>query len=100
MSCLYQYIDYATTHFEYPTLDKIHGKPTFSTLTTLKKQLKSNAQSVVSDLGGGAHGHLGLVLSPEEYTAVSNTAYTRPDHPGPFILPRNVDPIKAVRRSL
>ena len=91
-------IDYINTSFENPILDKIHGKPTFSSLNRLKKQLKANAQSVVSDLGGGAHGHLGLVLSPAEYQLVSNTPYDMPNHPGPFSLPRNTDAAEAIRR--
>ena len=75
-------IDYVDTYFEYPTLTKIHGEPTYETLKTIKNELKSNACSVTSDLGGGANGHLGLVLTPAEYTAVSPTAYAHPVHPG------------------
>ena len=94
----HQHIDYINTSFEYPLLDKIHGQPTFTTLTRLKQQIKANAQSVSSDLGGGGHGHLGLVLSPTEYALVSNTPYAIPAHPGAFLLPRNTDPAEAVRR--
>ena len=98
MSSLYlQPIDYITTYFEYPSLDKIHGQPTFTTLRRLKKQLKANAQSVPSNLGGGEYGHLGLVLSPEEYAAVSDDPYVPPDHPGPFQLQHNTDPTEAIR---
>ena len=34
-------IDYVTTYFEYPTLTKIHGKPTYEPLNKIKIQLKS-----------------------------------------------------------
>ena len=44
---------------------------------------------VSCDLGGGRHGHLGLVLSPEEYALVSDTPYVAPEHPGNFELARN-----------
>ena len=98
MSAPFPHIDYINTAFEYPILDKIHGTPTFSTLNRLKKQLQANAQSVSSDLGGGAHGHLGLVLSPTEYATVSNDAYNMPPHPGPLTIPRNTDAVEAVRR--
>ena len=54
-------VDYATTYFEFPTLDKIHGTPTFRSLQTLKRQLKANCQTVISDLGGGHLGLLGLL---------------------------------------
>ena len=80
------HINYINTSFKKHILDKIHGQPTFLTLNRLKKQLKANAQSITSDLGGGADGHLGLVLFPAEYTMVSDTPYEMHTHPGPFAL--------------
>ena len=80
-------MDYASTYFEYPILDKIHGEPTFESLKRMKKQPKANAQAVPSTLGGGNHGLLGLVLTPVEYARVSNEAFTIPNRPGPLILP-------------
>ena len=44
--------------------------------------MKTNAAQVTSDLGGGANGHLGLVLTPAEYIHVSGIPYVRPVHPG------------------
>ena len=55
-------IDYRSTFFDYPTLTKISGEPTLGALMTLRNELKANAQSVETTLGGGAHGHLGLVV--------------------------------------
>ena len=75
-------IDYVDTYFEFRVLTKIHGEPTYETLKAMKNQLKSNACSVTSDLGGGAHGHLGLLLTPTEYAITSPTPYVRPVHPG------------------
>ena len=93
----YSTIDYANTKFEHPTLLKIHGQPTFATLTKLKKQLKANAKSVRSNLGGGALGHLGLVLSPQEYALLCNTPFEEPEHPGLFRPPRNAAPLQAIQ---
>ena len=98
MNSPYQTIDYTTTIFEHPVLIKIHGIPTFRNLTALKNQLKANAQSVTSRLGGGTFGHLGLVLSPAEYRLVSDVPFVLPPFPGDLTLPRNVDPAEAVRR--
>ena len=42
---------------------------------------------MTSDLGGGAHGHLGLVLTPAEYALVSAILYVRPGHSGTLTLP-------------
>ena len=57
--------------FEYPVLTKVHGSLDYNALKTIKDQLKTNATAIYSDLGGGAHGHLGLVLTPQEYALVS-----------------------------
>ena len=75
-------IDYVSTVFQYPVLTKIHDTPTFNLLKRIKDELKANAGNVQCDLGGGQHGHLGLVLNPTEYARVSNVPYVRPVHPG------------------
>ena len=80
-------IDYVDTYFEFPSLTRIHGEPNYDSLKIVKDELRSNATSVTSDLGGGAYGHLGLVLTNVEYQVVSPTAYNRPNHPGPLIIP-------------
>ena len=77
------------TLFEYPTLPKIHGEPDYPQLKDLKDKLKTNATKITSDLGGGGHGHLGLVLTPAEYATVSAVPYVEPAHPGPLIIPPN-----------
>ena len=69
-------------------LPKIHGEIDYPQLKTLKDHLKANASRVTSELGGGAHGHLGLVLLPAEYLTVSATPYNRPGHPGPLVIPQ------------
>jgi hypothetical protein len=73
--------------FEYATLPKIHGEPDYDQLKVLKDKLKANATKIPSDLGGGAFGHLGLVLSPAEYANVSAVPYVRPLHPGVLVIP-------------
>ena len=68
-------VNYRTTVFEYPTLTKIHGEPTFEGVRTLHKELMVNAQTVHSELGRGAHGHMVLVLTPGRYALISNDPY-------------------------
>lgn len=89
-------IDY-TTYFEYPVPTTIHGEPQFDSVQTLKDQLKTNSQTVVSDLGGGAHGHLGLVLPPPEYALVSQVPYVFPAHPGALQIPAGTAQHEAIR---
>ena len=80
-------VNYRETHFEFPTLTPIHGEPTADTLVLLRKQLKSNAKSVPSNLGGGNFGHLGLVIPPNRYNVISIIPFIQPNHPGPLIIP-------------
>ena len=80
-------IDYVTTYFEYPTLTKVHGEPTYEPLKEMKNQLKANGSSVTSDLGGGANCHLGLICTVAEYVLVSGVPYVLPVHPGVLIIP-------------
>ena len=81
-------IDYKV-YFEFPTLTKIHGEPTFDSIKKLHNEMKSNSQSVQSSLGGGQYGHLGLVLNVQQYGLLSNAPFIRPAHPGALVIPPN-----------
>ena len=73
--------------FQYPTLDKIHGQPTLDTILHLVRQLKINAQSIPTTIGGGQLGYLGLVISQQAYNSIPNAIpFQRPQHPGPFMV--------------
>ena len=71
-----------STYVQFKEFTKVHGTPTYETLQKIKDQLKANAASVTSNLGGGANGHLGLVLTPAEYKNISDIPYQQPKHPG------------------
>ena len=74
--------DYKNQFFQHPELTKIRGEPTTASLITLQNEVKTNAMTVHTTLGGEHHGHLGLVLSPAEYATIPNTAvYIKPNHP-------------------
>jgi translation initiation factor 2B subunit (eIF-2B alpha/beta/delta family) len=93
-------IDYVKTYFEFPTLTKVHGEPTYEALQEIKDEIKANAAAVESELGGGNNGHLGLVLSPTEYTRVHATAYVRPIQPPVLeIAPDATGPVATRARS-
>ena len=74
--------NYRTDLFEFDTLTPIRGKPDFQSLTTLKNQIKVNAQAVTSTLGGGQNGLLGLVLTDAEYAVVSAAPFVTEPYPG------------------
>ena len=63
-------IDYVKTNFEYSVLTKVQGSPTYESLKKIKDELEANAATVPSDLGGGGHEHLRLVLTTIEYNFI------------------------------
>ena len=89
--------DYANAYFPNPIIPKIVGQPNFEKLRALKKALKANAASVQSDLGGGAYGHLGLILDDATYTHLTTHHYVTPVHPGALTIPENTALHEAVR---
>ena len=69
--------------FPHPELTIIDGQPTYTTLRKLQKELYANARAVDSTLGGGAHGHLGVIMPAATYLARATVPYVAPAHPGP-----------------
>eukprot|EP00957_Ditylum_brightwellii_P072573 5515048-Ditylum_brightwellii.AAC.1 len=56
----------------------------YETIHRIHKILEENATLVYSNLGGGAHGHLALVLTPAgHYQQVTGHVFTTPNRPGP-----------------
>ena len=80
--------NYRETTFEYADLTPIRGEPTYDSLTILLNQLKANARSVRTSLGGGQHGYLGLLMSPAQYATIApHTPFIYPTHPGQLNIP-------------
>ena len=62
---------------------KIHGQPTSHDLTNLEKEIISILANIPTTLGGGNHGHVGVIMDPTEYnTMTGGTAFVNPDNPG------------------
>ena len=83
------------SRFQYPTPTIIRGEPTHQGLKRLNTELRANASSIDSDLGGGDHGYLGLVLTAPEYTEVCPTAFTAPNFPARLTLPATATAVEA-----
>ena len=67
----------------FPTaITKITCEPNYESLKTLKDELKANAASIPTTLGGGTHGYLGLILSPAAYATIAATQFIEPIYPG------------------
>ena len=68
-------------------MNKVIGRPNYDTLHLLHNEIKYNAISVQSNLGGGQHGYLGLVVRPTTYVMISKNHFVNPVHPGTLIIP-------------
>jgi hypothetical protein len=68
--------------FPFLTIVKQPGLPTYKIIAEVHLKLKANAASVVSKLGGGTHGLLGLVLPTATYTTLTNVHFNAPNNPG------------------
>ena len=87
--------NYRENVFAYHDLTQIQGEPTFSNLKLLTREIKANAMAVHSTLGGGAHGHLGLVVTPAQYALISPTPFVRPVFPASLVIPTGTTAVAA-----
>ena len=79
--------DFRELYFEHKHMEKILAEPSFTSLHYLLRRLKANASSVPCTLGGGAHGYVGMLLSPQAYASLSNIPFDEPLHPGRLVIP-------------
>jgi hypothetical protein len=73
------------------TVTKIHGQPTNQDLTILEKELIAILANIPTTLGGGNHGHAGIIMDPARYLAIAGVPFNNPTNPGnyPTNLPGN-----------
>ncbi len=91
-------IDYAASYFKFKTPTPITGEPTNKALKRLKSELQANASSVETDLGGGDHGYLGLVLTDAEYATVPGTQpFVAPGYPAALTIPPTATAVEALQ---
>jgi hypothetical protein len=69
--------------FPHSSLPKVTGEPTFEDLKVIGRLLNTNAMSVASYEGGGCHGHLGIIMTDEEYFNIVADVFPIPNNPGP-----------------
>jgi hypothetical protein len=66
--------------FPHPILHTVQGEPDYHTIHSIRKLLRADARSIETHLGGGALGHLGIIVSIAAYAIVA------PAHP--WVNPR------------
>lgn len=77
-------VDKMLALFPNASLPKIHGEPTYETINDIVQHMYANAATVSCSLGGGQHGHIGLIMKPALYQTLSAAAFVRPSDPGPL----------------
>jgi hypothetical protein len=68
--------------FPHSSLPKVTGEPTFEDLNVIRRLLNTNAMSASSYVGGGRHGHLGIIMMNEEYFSIAAEVFPAPNNPG------------------
>ena len=75
---------------------KIASQPTNQDLDLLEEELMAIASSFPSELGGGAHGHAGLITSAANHQIFApGTPFNVPPNPGHYLA----GPIPAVQQA-
>ena len=80
-------VTYCETIFEHTDLTKITGVLTYDNLHLLHKEIKANAMAVQSNLGGGQHVYIGLVVRPTDYALLTNTPFVSQVYTGNLRIP-------------
>ena len=66
------------------TVTKIIGQPTNQDLTLLEKELIAILANIPTTLGGGDHGHAGIVMDPARYLLIAGVPFVTPANPGTY----------------
>ena len=66
-------VDLVIKGFPYSTIEKHTGEPNYYTIKEVERKLIKIALSYPSELSGGNHRYLRLVLTNIEYTLIPNT---------------------------
>jgi hypothetical protein len=87
--------------FPSPVLPKIDNEPTFKDIQVTARLLNANAISIPYMVGGGAHVHLGIIMTQLEYAAISASPWVEPFNPNDIpIIPPGTNAVVASQLSL
>jgi hypothetical protein len=76
----YETVEDVVASFSHPILSTVQGEPDYQTIHAIQKLLQANARAIDTHLGGGALGHLGLIVSDTAYPII-----TPPGENGPIL---------------
>ena len=75
-------ISNVSEYFPHQEIETIVGRPTYEKLHPVREKLVVNAAAIPSLLGGGSHGHSGLVLTDATYHRETGHNFVVPNFPG------------------
>jgi hypothetical protein len=84
----YSTVEDVLASFPHPILPTLEGEPDYQKIHATRKFLQANSRAIDTHLGGGALGHLGLIVSDAAYsnfappTADAPTFWVTPNAPG------------------
>jgi hypothetical protein len=67
----YTTVEDVIASFPQPILPTVHGEPDYQTIHAIRKLLQANTRAIDTHLGGGALGHLGLIVSDASYAMIA-----------------------------
>jgi hypothetical protein len=79
-------VDDIVAKFPTKTIPTISGEPDYASISNMVQLMYGNAASLPTSLGGGQHGHVGLIMTPILYATLSDTNYESPEDPGNDII--------------
>ena len=74
--------------FPYSNIEKISRELSYHSIKEVEQKLIKNTSSFLSELGGGNHRYLGLVLTPAKYQLVTGEIFTL--HPNLRSIQRHI----------
>ena len=73
--------DDIVSNFPVKTLPTIQGAPGYKSISAMTQALYGNAASLSTTSGGGAHGHIGLIITPALNLTLTAAPYVVPIDP-------------------
>jgi hypothetical protein len=67
----YASVEDVIASFPHPILPTVQGEPDYQTIHSIRKVLQANDRAIDTHLGGGALGHLRLIVSDDSYAMVA-----------------------------
>jgi hypothetical protein len=74
----YSTVEDVMSSFPHPVLPTVQGEPDYQTIHATRKFLQANSRAIDTHLGGGALGHLGLIISDASYAMIAPSTNDEP----------------------